>query len=658
MKLYHLELGIRSKVLIMNLVLVLLMSAPLFYSYVQLQSIEDKISEQNQIVERLSRVITESDQVILNQNAAIKDLEVINNAIESFGTVREWYADLTTTSLMASEDKAEEAFEVMQTHLAAFKEREPEKVALIIEKVSLFGEKMGEATDAYADGIRVRGNKLTAEARVLADEATSLIQEIATPPQKHAEESIRLVLEHNQSLKKFGKSVRQAGEENFVQLETLIRISFLVSSGIFLLAMLISYLFASTLTKPIRIIVQAINEIAQGDLTKRIIVSSKDEIGKLAVEFNKFISHLQDSIAQTKESAHDIALSADQIATGNQNLASRTELQASSQEETAAAMEEMTATTQQNAENADQANNLSKRTKSLAESGAKNLQEVVEQTIEENLEILSNVRSNNQQVFEQIQVFNQELVRAMQDIKKSSTKISGIITVINDIAFQTNLLALNASVEAARAGEHGRGFAVVAAEVRKLAHRSAKASKKIGQLIDESLRQVNHGTGLTEQSKQTLQQMLTDAEAILDTLETTSEKKLRDLGGQVEVNLTQIIDAVAEVAEMFENISAASSEQAHGIGQVNVALGEMDQVTQQNAALVEETATSSQEMVEKARDMIDFMSLFIVSEEKGTTLEQSTSRPPEITKSSGNIPLASRESLSPRNQEEVLPDFE
>ncbi|MHC9064167.1 methyl-accepting chemotaxis protein [Nitrospira sp. CMX1] len=159
-------------------------------------------------------------------------------------------------------------------------------------------------------------------------------------------------------------------------------------------------------------------------------------------------------------------------------------------------------------------------------------------------------------------------VEAMGEINKSSKKIVDIITVIDEIAFQTNLLALNAAVEAARAGEHGRGFAVVAAEVRNLAQRSATAAKEIKGLITESIQRVTEGSTLVDQSGKTLE---------------------------------EIMIAVKRVTDIIAEISAASQEQASGIDQVNKAIMSMDDTTQQNAALVEETTSASQSLQTQAR---------------------------------------------------------
>jgi methyl-accepting chemotaxis protein len=156
-----------------------------------------------------------------------------------------------------------------------------------------------------------------------------------------------------------------------------------------------------------------------------------------------------------------------------------------------------------------------------------------------------------------------QVVATMQDINASSRKIGEIIGVIDGIAFQTNILALNAAVEAARAGENGRGFAVVASEVRSLAHRSAQAAHEIKALIGASVDKVEAGTRLV---------------------------------GEAGTTMGDIVDSVRRVREVIAGISQAAGEQNLGIGQISGALGQLDHATQQNAALVEESAAAAESM--------------------------------------------------------------
>jgi methyl-accepting chemotaxis protein len=170
-----------------------------------------------------------------------------------------------------------------------------------------------------------------------------------------------------------------------------------------------------------------------------------------------------------------------------------------------------------------------------------------------------------------------EVVSTMQGISESSRKIGDIIGVIDGIAFQTNILALNAAVEAARAGEQGRGFAVVAGEVRSLAQRSAEAAKEIKGLITRNVEQVDQGTALVSQAGNTMD---------------------------------KIVGSVKRVSDIVGEISTASAEQSSGIQQVGNAVGQMDQVTQQNAALVEESAAAAESLKNQAQQLVEAVSVF------------------------------------------------
>lgn len=189
----------------------------------------------------------------------------------------------------------------------------------------------------------------------------------------------------------------------------------------------------------------------------------------------------------------------------------------------------------------------------------------------------------------------QDTIAAMSTIQESSHKISDIVNLIDGIAFQTNLLALNAAVEAARAGEHGRGFAVVAGEVRSLAQKSAEAAKDIKNLIEESVNRIDQGSQLATQSGEMLGQINEEIEAF---------------------------------SKMIADIAQASQEQAQGVSQVHGAIGQIDSVTQQNAALVEETSAAAASMTEQSEVLREDMGFFKIDASRMKALEQGVATKP------------------------------
>ncbi|WP_346796754.1 methyl-accepting chemotaxis protein [Halomonas sp. Bachu 37] len=175
-----------------------------------------------------------------------------------------------------------------------------------------------------------------------------------------------------------------------------------------------------------------------------------------------------------------------------------------------------------------------------------------------------------------------QVISTMEDIAQSSGKIGDIVSLMNNIAFQTNLLALNASVEAARAGEHGRGFAVVAEEVRKLASRSNDAANDIKNLIEDSQGKVSNGTQLVHSAGETMD---------------------------------DIVNHITRVTDVLGEITSAASEQSDGIGQVNIAVAELDRMTQENAAMVEESTTAAEQLKDQADHLTDAISRFKLSQD-------------------------------------------
>ncbi|MBY0239388.1 MAG: HAMP domain-containing protein [Burkholderiaceae bacterium] len=317
----------------------------------------------------------------------------------------------------------------------------------------------------------------------------------------------------------------------------------LIGGGIGMAAI---FFVASAIAAPVSDAAAMLTEIAsgEGDLSRRMPVESDDEVGALAHAFNKFVSSLNSTMLQVRNSTAMISTASSEIASGNFDLSSRTEHQASNLEETAAAMEQLTSTVKQNSANAEAANKLVAETTNAAVKGGQVVAGVVDM---------------------------------MGQITSSSQKMSDIIGVIDGIAFQTNILALNAAVEAARAGEQGRGFAVVASEVRSLAQRSAAAAKEIKELIVDSVGKVEAGG------------------------------KLVDTAGDA---MSEIVKSVQHVATLMAEITTAGHEQSEGIGQVNLSITQMDDATQQNAALVEEAAAAAQSLQEQAAQLEQVIGTF------------------------------------------------
>ncbi len=288
----------------------------------------------------------------------------------------------------------------------------------------------------------------------------------------------------------------------------------------------------------------AAERLAAGDLATPVEMRRDDEMGALSRALSTVIDNWTHLLTDIRTAGHTITQEASEIAQGNADLSARTESQASSLEETAASMHELTDTVRENADHAQQANQLVVSASDVALQGG--------------------------QVMEQ-------MVGTMASIKESSARVVDIISLIDSIAFQTNILALNAAVEAARAGEQGRGFAVVATEVRGLAQRSAQAAREIKDLIDDSVAKVETGS------------------------------KLADTAGQTMGN---IVTSVRHVTEIMNDISVASRRQTQGIEEVNSAITEMDDLTQRNAALVEQAAAAAQSMREQAHELLKAVSSF------------------------------------------------
>jgi methyl-accepting chemotaxis protein len=291
-----------------------------------------------------------------------------------------------------------------------------------------------------------------------------------------------------------------------------------------------------------------LKQLAAGDLTVSIGPDLDGAYARVREDFNSAAASLREALSVVHETSGAIRNGSREIATASDDLSRRTEQQAAALEETAAALDQITATVRRSAAGAKEASQVASGARGEAEHSG----EVV-----------------------------REAVAAMRDIQQSSSKITQIIGVIDEIAFQTNLLALNAGVEAARAGDAGRGFAVVAQEVRALAQRSAEAAREIKGLILSSAAQVDRGVTLV---------------------------------GETGEALGAIVERVAQIDGLVSEIALSSQEQATGLAQVNTAVNQMDQVTQQNAAMVEEATAAASQLNQETANLTGLVARFKVGD--------------------------------------------
>ncbi|MEH3086201.1 MAG: methyl-accepting chemotaxis protein [Xylophilus ampelinus] len=308
-----------------------------------------------------------------------------------------------------------------------------------------------------------------------------------------------------------------------------------------------AWLLARSIVAPLGDASRMAGRIAGGDLTTAMPAAGpagRDEVRALAGDLDTMQSRLAALVAGLRGASESVRTASAEIATGNLDLSGRTEQTASNLQQIAASMEQLIATVQQSADAARQADRLAGGAAEVASRGREAVGRMVD---------------------------------TMDGIASASRRIADITGVIDGIAFQTNILALNAAVEAARAGEQGRGFAVVAGEVRSLAQRSATASREIGALIADSVRQVGEGA-----------------------------RQAQDAGA----TMGEIVDSVQRVNAIVGEISTSAGEQSAGLAQVGQAVAQLDQMTQQNAALVEESSAATESLKAQAAQLAALVDTF------------------------------------------------
>ncbi|MDR1440205.1 MAG: methyl-accepting chemotaxis protein [Clostridiales bacterium] len=319
------------------------------------------------------------------------------------------------------------------------------------------------------------------------------------------------------------------------------------------IGMALGLVISTGISKSITKILRAVEAVADGDFTISLDMHDASELGVLADSVNLMIERLRNVLMNVNNTAAIVDDASKQVSSSSMSLAQISTEQASSVEEISASMGEITTQTKANAENANKATQLSTATRDKA------------------------VRGNEMMG---------EMLGAMQAINETSSNISNIIKVIEDIAFQTNILALNAAVEAARAGQHGKGFAVVAEEVRNLAARSAKAASETTQMIEGAIREVSRGT---------------------------------EIANETASSLNEIVDGVTQSATLVSEISDASVQQSQGASQISIGMEQVSQAIQTTSSVAQEAASSSSELSDQADKLKQLVSSFKIEPETRQT---------------------------------------
>lgn len=472
-------------------------------------------------IQKMNRIHTEASYAAVNVVPSLLVIAQTNQGMTSVRTSTWKYLALGETEdkaavIKAIEDAKLKARDGIKKYKDSFISDEKDRELLNSE-----GEAFEKFLDLQEKTISLANSGQWDEARKLMSSNQPLVDKLNASLEAHRQ--------HNEKL------ADDATENALQTINNATWSAVAISMTVILVVSVMGVLISRKIVRSISEAVEVAEAIASGDLTRKISVTSEDEIGLLMQAMSRMNAGLIDIVGNVRTGVSTIAAASSQIAMGNIDLSARTESQASSLEETASATEELTSTVKQNAENARQANQLASSASTVAVQGG----EVVGQ-----------------------------VVSTMSDINASSAKIVEIINVIDGIAFQTNILALNAAVEAARAGEQGRGFAVVASEVRSLAQRSASAAKEIKQLIDDSVTKVNVGSRLVEQAGATIHEVVNSVHRVSDIVsEITLASNEQSVGiEQVNQAIGQMDQTTQENAALVEEAAAAAQslqEQAH-----------------------------------------------------------------------------------------------